>query len=87
MRCINAAGERGARCRKRYLELREMDVRGKGTGKERAGRGREQRERVGVGEEVFHAADFKVRMTAKVFVSMMGKVDFSGYENGRTYYK
>ena len=72
MRCINAAGERGARCRKRYLELREMDVRG---------------ESGGVGEEVFHAADFKVRMTAKVFVSMMGKVDFSGYENGRTYYK
>jgi len=33
------------------------------------------RERVDVGEEGFHAADFDVRMTTRVFVSMMGKVE------------
>ena len=33
------------------------------------------RERVDVDEEGFHAADFDVRMTARVFVSMMGKVE------------
>lgn len=34
-----------------------------------------ERERVRLGKEGFHSADFDVRMTAKVFVSMMGKVD------------
>ena len=30
-----------------------------------------------VGEEGFHAAGFDVRVTARVFVSMMGKVELS----------